>query len=70
MIIREKIFDLSTNEETIIERQETEQETKERLEFVALLAKEQEEASKKAKARVALLERLGITEEEAKLLLG
>jgi len=38
-------------------------------EEAALLAKEQEEAQKVA-TRQALLDRLGITEEEAKILLG
>ena len=43
---------------------------KEKIEFEKLIAKEQAEAQAKAQAKVALLAQLGITEEQAKLLLS
>ena len=70
MKIIEKIFDIQSGEETIIEREETAEETTERLEFLAKLAEEKAEAEAEAAARQAILDRLGLTEEEARLLLG
>jgi len=70
MKITEKTFDITTGEETITERDETAAETKERLDFVKELAAEKAEAEAKAAARQAILDRLGITEDEARLLLG
>jgi hypothetical protein len=70
MKITEKIFDAVTGEETIIERDETAEEIAHReaklIEAQAKLA----EAEAKAAQRQALLNRLGITEEEARILLG
>ena len=66
MITIEKIFDATTGEETIVEREENKTEKADRL-------KSQErinEAEAKAEAKAALLEKLGITEDEAKLLLS
>lgn len=70
MIIIEKIFDIQTGEETVIEREETPEEEKNRLEQQALFAQEQVETEAKAAARQPILDRLGITAEEAQLLLG
>jgi hypothetical protein len=70
MKIKEKTFNLKTGQEEITERDETAQEIAERkeLEKSNAIAKAENEA--KAIARAALLERLGITAEEAALLLG
>lgn len=70
MKITEKIVDLATGEETIVERDETAAEKLER---------EKSEAEAQARAiaqteaeskRLALLAKLGITQDEAKLLLS
>jgi hypothetical protein len=70
MLITEKIFDAQSGEETIIEREETAKEIAHReaklIEAQAKLA----EAQAKATAKAALLERLGITQDEANLLLS
>ena len=66
----EKEFNIITGEETIIERDETAQEQAEREAFAAKLAAEQAEAEARATAKAALLTQLGITEEQAKLLLS
>lgn len=66
----EKIFDAETGEETIIEREETLQEKTDRELAIKLAAEREANAQAQAAAKAALLERLGITEEEAKLLLG
>lgn len=70
MKITERIFNVETGETTDIERNETAQEQAEReaLEAKALVAKA--EADAKAQAKAALLAQLGITEEQAKLLLS
>ena len=70
MKIIEKIFDASTGEESIIEREETAQERAERAELEKAEAEREANAQAQAAAKAALLERIGITEEEAKLLLG
>ena len=70
MKITEKIFDITTGEETITERDETAQEVAEREAFEAEQATRQAEATAKATQRRAILEHLGITEEEARILLG
>ena len=69
MKITEKIYDITTGEESFIERDETAAESKIRLarekeaiEFTAAEAKRETD-------RAALLAQLGITEEQAKLLL-
>lgn len=70
MIKTEKIIDIKTGEEMLIEREATAEEIAQakflQKEAIERAAKEAEAASAKA----ALLERLGITEEEAKLLLS
>ena len=70
MKITEKEFNALTGEETIIERDETAAEKKQREAFEKQLKVEKAEAQVKAEARQAILDRLGLTADEAKLLLG
>jgi hypothetical protein len=70
MKIIEKEFNAITGETTITERDETAAETQERLEREAQIAATQAEAETKAAARQAILDRLGLTADEAALLLG
>lgn len=70
MKITEKIYDLSTGEETIIEREETKEETKARLDAEKAAKAYAEAAAQQAADKAALLSRLGLTEDEAKLLLS
>jgi hypothetical protein len=66
----EKIYDISTGEETIIERDETAAETKFRLDAEKAFKAEKDAEAQRATDRAALFAQLGITEEQAKLLLG
>jgi hypothetical protein len=70
MKIIEKTFDLVTGEETITERDETLEEETMRLEKAAQLASRQEAEAAKAAEKQAILDQLGITAEQAKLLLS
>jgi hypothetical protein len=70
MKIKEKNFDIITGEETITERDETAAETKARLDNAKEIAAAQAEAEANATARAAILDRLGLTAEEAAILLG
>jgi hypothetical protein len=70
MKLTEKEFNAVTGEETFIERDETSAETKARLDYAKEVAKEQAEAEAKATARAAIFERLGLTADEAAILLG
>ncbi len=70
MKIIEKEFNVITGETTITERDETAQEQAQREAKEAEIATELAEAEAKATARQALLTKLGITAEEAQLLLG
>jgi len=70
MKITEKTFDAATGETTITERDETANEKTEREAFAKLVAEKQAEAEAKAAQKAALLERFGITESEARLLLS
>jgi hypothetical protein len=70
MKITEKEFNAITGEETIIERDETPAETKERLDHAKSVSAALAEIEAKESARAAILERLGLTAEEAALLLG
>jgi hypothetical protein len=70
MKITVKDFNCETGEETIIEREETAQEQAEREAFIAKFEAEKAEAETKATAKADLLAKLGITAEEAKLLLS
>jgi hypothetical protein len=70
MKITEKEFNALTGEEKITERDETAEETKTRLENEKA-AKAYIEAQIKAEAdKVAILARLGLTEDELKTILG
>ena len=70
MKITEKEFNVATGEETITERDETALETEKRLARKEEEAQRQAEAETKATAKSALLSKLGITQEEANLLLS
>ena len=70
MKITEKDFNIQTGEETLTERDETAQEILEREAFELEVEQQQAEAEAKATARAALLEKLGITSDEAALLLS
>jgi predicted oxidoreductase len=70
MIIIEKEVNALTGEETITEREETAAEIKARQKRETENAAIQAEAEAKATARQAILDRLGISAEEAQLLLG
>ena len=70
MKITEKEFNVITGETTIIERDETAAEQSAREAREAEIAVAQAEAAAKATARQALLTKLGITADEAQLLLG
>ena len=70
MKIVEKEFNTITGEETITERDETAAETKARLDNAKQMAAEQAEADAKATARQSIFDRLGLTAEEAALLLS
>jgi hypothetical protein len=70
MKITEKEFNVLTGETTVTERDETPQEQAEREAAEAARATRQAEAEATAAAKAALLEQLGITEEQAKLLLS
>ena len=70
MKIIEKEFNAVTGEEIITERDETAAETKARLDRAKQIAAKQAEAEAKAEARAAILDRLGLTADEAAILLG
>lgn len=70
MKITETIFDITTGEETVIEREETIAEKKARETLESIFAKEKAEAEAKATARQAIAERLGLTADELQVLLG
>lgn len=66
----EKIFDIQTGEESIIERQETAEEILHRETKLIEEQTRQAEEQSKTTQRQEILNRLGLTQEEAKLLLG
>ena len=70
MKIIEKEFNVITGEETITERDETAEEQVKREAFEAEQLVRQAEAEAKATARQVILDRLGLSAEEAQLLLG
>jgi len=70
MKIVEYNYDIQTAKDTVIERDATAQEQAEREAFKAAAQASAAEATAKAAQRQALLTRLGITEEEARILLG
>jgi len=70
MKITEKEFNVLTGETTVTERDETAAETKQRLDYAKEVAAEQVEAEAREAQRQVILDRLGLTSEEARLLLG
>ena len=70
MKIIERTHNIETGETVDIERDETAAETKARLAKEKEAQAEQTALAEKATNRAALLAQLGITEEQAKLLLG
>lgn len=70
MKIIEKIIDVETGDESIVERDETASEKKERIEAEIKLAAFESERLEMEKAKQEILDRLGITSDEAKLLLA
>lgn len=70
MKIIERTFDATTGETTDIERDATAEEIAVRDAAIAEAEAKAQADAAKAHERAALLERLGITEEEARLLLG
>jgi hypothetical protein len=70
MKITEKEFNVLTGKETITERDETAAEKKEREAREKEIAAQLADIAKKEAARQIILDRLGLTAEEAKLLLG
>jgi hypothetical protein len=70
MKIIEKIIDISTGEETIIEREETSVEKKERLKSEAENKAAAEQKEIIFAQRKAIAERLGLTADELQVLLG
>jgi hypothetical protein len=70
MKITETIHDIQTGQTTVTERDETAAETKARLDQTKAASDFAAATAQKAADRAALLAQLGITEEQAKLLLG
>jgi hypothetical protein len=70
MKITEKEFNVITGEETITERDETTAEKKAREILEQELAAKKVEAESKETARLAIADRLGLTADELKILLG
>ena len=70
MKIIEKEFNVITGEETITERDATPKEIAEAQRLQTEAAERQAEAEAKAATRQVILDRLGLTEEEARILLG
>ena len=70
MKIIEKTFNVETNEETIVEREETTAEKKAREKRQTELAVQLAETEAKAVKRQAIADRLGLTADELQVLLG
>jgi hypothetical protein len=70
MKITEKEFNVETGEETISERNETAGEKNSREKLKAEMTQLQSEAEAKSAQRQVVLEKLGLTADEAQLLLG
>ena len=70
MKITEKQFNALTGEETITEREETAAEKKAREKLQKDLLAEKAEAEAKATAKAAILDRIGLTADELKTILG
>lgn len=70
MKIIERIINAATGETVDIERDMTADELAEHNAMISRIEKETKENAKTQEAKLALLEKLGITEDEAKLLLS
>jgi hypothetical protein len=70
MKITEKTFNVETGEETIIEREETLQEKSERVAHEKAFKEYKADLELKTAQRQAILDKLGLTADEARLLLG
>ena len=70
MKITQKIFDIQTGEETITERDETAAEKKGREAREKETAAELAKAEAQATAKAAILDRIGLTADELKTILG
>jgi hypothetical protein len=70
MKIVEKTFDITTGEETIVEREETVAEKKAREKIELAKTKALAESETKIAERQAIADRLGLTAEELQILLG
>ena len=70
MKIVEKEFNVQTGETTITEREETAAEKKYREKAEADFISAQAEAEAKATAKAAILDRIGLTADELKTILG
>jgi hypothetical protein len=70
MKITEKTFDIQTGEETITEREETAAEKKIREGFEKEAVARKAEAEAKETAKAAILDRIGLTADELKTILG
>ena len=70
MKIQIKEFNVITGEETLTERAETAAEKKERENRAADLLVEQAQAEAKENAKAAILDRIGLTADELKTILG
>jgi uncharacterized protein YwgA len=68
----EEIYDIQTGETTLrdLTKAEIDKLEKERSQHFAIIAATKAEAEAKAEARSVILDRLGLTDEEAKILLG
>ncbi len=66
----EKEFNIQTGEETVLERELTKQEIAKRKEIEKAQTEAHAEAEAKETARQAILDRLGLTADEAALILG
>ena len=70
MKITEAIINVQTGEETITEREETAAEKKAREAFVKKQAELAAEAEAKETTKAAILDRIGLTADELKTILG
>jgi hypothetical protein len=70
MKITEKIYDVTTGEETFTERDETAVETKARLDAEAKVVSEDAAAQAKADAKAVIATRLGLSANDLATLLG
>ena len=70
MKITEKIINIQTGEETITEREETAAEKKARETAEAKFSAAQAEAEARETAKAAILNRIGLTADELKTILG